>query len=79
MHTVSLEEAQTELAELVAQAAAGIPFIITKDGLPLVQVTALAAPAPKPRIGFATGEIKVPDDFNTMGAAEIAALFEGEE
>jgi len=24
------------------------------------------------------GQIKVPDDFNTMGAGEIQALFEGD-
>jgi hypothetical protein len=38
----------------VEQAAACIPFIITKDGLPLAQVIALHAPARQPRVGFAT-------------------------
>jgi hypothetical protein len=27
------------------------------------------------RIGFLAGQIKVPDDFDRMGEAEIAALF----
>jgi hypothetical protein len=29
------------------------------------------------RIGFAKGELEVPDDFDTMNAQEIAAMFEG--
>jgi hypothetical protein len=35
-------------------------------------------PAMRPRLGFLGGQFKVPDDFNTMGAAEIEAMFYGE-
>ena len=35
----------------------------------------LDAPAKPQRIGFLAGEILVPDDFDSMGAEEIAALF----
>jgi hypothetical protein len=38
-------------------------------------VTALEAPPAPQRLGFLAGEIAVPDDFNRMGEAEIAALF----
>jgi hypothetical protein len=31
------------------------------------------------RLGFMAGEIAVPDDFDRMGEAEIAALFAGSE
>ena len=31
----------------------------------------------KPRLGFMLGQVKVPEDFDTMGAAEIEALFFG--
>ena len=61
--------------KLVDQAARGEPFIIAKAGKPLVKVTALDAPAAPRRLGFLAGEIAVPDDFDTMGEAEIAALF----
>ena len=30
------------------------------------------------RFGFMAGQIKVPDDFNTMGAKEIQKLFDSE-
>jgi len=45
-----------------------------------VKVMALDAPEPGQmrRFGFMAGQTKVPADFNTMGAAEIEALFEGE-
>ena len=53
----------------------GEGFVIAKAGKPLVKVTALDAPAAPQRLGFLAGEIAVPDDFNTMGEAEIASLF----
>ena len=75
MRTVNIHEAKTHLSKLVDQAARGEPFIIAKAGKPLVKVTALDAPAAPRRLGFLAGEIAVPDDFDTMGQAEIAALF----
>jgi hypothetical protein len=29
------------------------------------------------RLGFMAGQMKIPDDFNSMGADEIQPLFEG--
>ena len=75
MVTVNIHQAKTHLSKLVDQAARGEPFIIAKAGKPLVKVTALDAPAAPRRLGFLAGEIAVPDDFDTMGEAEIAALF----
>ncbi len=75
MTTVNIHEAKTHLSRLVDQAVNGEPFIIAKAGKPLVKVTALDVPAAPRRLGFLDGEIKVPKDFDRMGAAEIAALF----
>jgi prevent-host-death family protein len=77
MTIVNIHEAKTRLSRLVDQAAAGEPFIIAKSGKPLVKVTRLDAPAAKQvrRLGFLTGHIKVPDDFDRMGSAEIEQLF----
>jgi prevent-host-death family protein len=75
MVTINIHEAKTQLSKLVDQAARGEPFVIAKAGKPLVKVTALEAPAQPQRLGFLKGEIAVPDDFDTMGAAEIEALF----
>jgi prevent-host-death family protein len=75
MSAFNIHEAKTQLSRLVDQAANGKPFVIAKAGKPLVKVMALDAPAAPQRLGFLTGEIDVPDDFDTMGAETIAALF----
>jgi prevent-host-death family protein len=72
---INIHEAKTHLSRLVDDAVHGESFIIAKAGTPLVKVVALDAPEEPKRIGFLEGEILVPDDFDTMGADEIAALF----
>ena len=79
MVTVNMHEAKTQLSKLVDQAVKGEPFVIAKAGKPMVKVAALDAPAAPQRLGFITGEIEVPEDFNRMGEAEIAALLGGDE
>lgn len=78
MVTINIQEVEAHLIELVDRAAAGEGFIIARDGKPLVQVAAVST-ASGQRLGFLRGEISVPDDFNTMGSKEIAALFGGGE
>ena len=80
MQTFNIHEAKTQLSKLVEMAAKGESFIIAKAGKPMVKVIALDAPEPSEvkRFGFMSGQIKVPDDFNTMGAREIQTLFEGD-
>ncbi len=75
MVTVNMHEAKTQLSKLVAKAVKGEAFVIARAGKPLVKVSALGAPSEPQRLGFLAGEIAVPEDFNRMGAAEIAALF----
>ena len=75
MVTVNIHEAKTQLSKLVDLAVKGEAFVIAKAGKPLVKVAALDAPPMPQRLGFLTGEIAVPEDFNSMGAAEIVALF----
>ena len=79
MHVFKIHEAKTHLSHLVEKAAKGESFIIAKRGKQLVKVTRLDAPNTIKRIGFMIGQIKVPDDFDTMGGSEIHALFEGGE
>ena len=75
MVTVNIHEAKTQLSKLVDQAVKGESFVIAKAGRPLVKVTALETPAAPNRLGFLVGEIAVPEDFDRMGEARIAALF----
>lgn len=78
MTTVNIHQAKTQLSRLVAEAAKGKSFIIAKAGKPLVKVTALDTPTGNEvrRLGFLSGQFKVPDDFNTMGSAKIERMFE---
>jgi prevent-host-death family protein len=77
MQIVNIHEAKTHLSRLIEQAAKGKPFIIAKAGKPLVKVMAVDAPATDEmsRLGFMTGHIAVPDDFDRMGETEIGQLF----
>ena len=77
--TVNMHEAKTHLSRLVEAAANGESFIIAKAGKPLVKIVPLDAPtgSEKKRTGFLSGEISVPDDFDSMGGKEITDLFEG--
>jgi prevent-host-death family protein len=73
--TVNIHEAKTHLSKLVDRAARGETVVIAKAGKPLVRVSALEAPAEPRRLGFLAGELEVPDDFDSMGGEELAALF----
>jgi antitoxin (DNA-binding transcriptional repressor) of toxin-antitoxin stability system len=75
MRVVNIHEAKTQLSRLVEAAANGEGFVIARAGRPLVQVTALAPPPRPVRLGFMAGRIAVPEDFDRMGEAGIAALF----
>ncbi len=81
METVNIHEAKTHLSRLIQKAVDGEPFIIAKAGKPLVKVTAVEkAPIDTSRrLGFMRGQMKIPDDFDTMGQAEIEAMFYGDD
>ena len=76
MQTYNIHDAKTHLSKLVEMAAKGESFVIAKAGKPMVKVIALDTPesSQMKRFGFMSGQIKVPDDFNTMGAGRIQGL-----
>jgi prevent-host-death family protein len=78
---VNMHEAKTHLSRLVEKAVKGEPFIIAKNGKPMVKVAAVDAPEKKEtrRIGFLKGQIKVPEDFDRLFEAEIDQMFYGGE
>jgi prevent-host-death family protein len=79
MRTINIHDAKTHLSRLVEQAAQGESFIIAKAGKPLVKVVALTPDVSQTkRLGFLSGQIAVPDDFDQMGAGEIETLFHGD-
>jgi len=79
MQTVNIHEAKTHLSRLVDEAAKGKAFIIAKAGKPMVKVTPLSEQELKgvDKLGFMSGEILVPDDFDSMASSDILNLFEG--
>jgi len=79
MQTVNIHEAKTHLSRLVDEAAKGNVFIIAKAGKPMVKVLPLTEMELKgtEKLGFMSGEISVPDDFDSIAPIEIIHLFEG--
>lgn len=77
MDTVDIDEVKANLSQLVEQAARGESFFIASAGKPLVKVIAVGSPIGEQvrRIGFLTGEISVPDDFDRMGSEAIEHFF----
>ncbi|MCK9513857.1 MAG: type II toxin-antitoxin system prevent-host-death family antitoxin [Pigmentiphaga sp.] len=79
MEIVNIHQAKTHLSRLIERASLGEPFIITKAGKPMVKVIPINAPDDQVRrLGFLTGQVQVPDDFDRMGETEIEKLFGGE-
>jgi prevent-host-death family protein len=78
MTTVNIHDAKTHLSRLIEQAANGETVIIAKAGKPVVRLVAVEAPPHPRRLGFMQGELTIPEDFDRMGEAEIAALFAAE-
>ena len=69
--------AKTHLSRLVEGALQGEPFVIARDVTPLVTVQACRPEVkPEDRIGFMP-RLQVPEDIDSMGGEEIAAVFEG--
>ena len=78
MKTVNIHEAKTHLSRLIADAVArGEDFVIARAGRPLVRVSAIEPPERPARIGFMAESLTVPDDFDTLDAADIADMFDG--
>ena len=75
MSSVNIHEAKTHLSRLLDQAAKGEAVVIAKAGKPVAKLTAIDAPVMRKRLGFLSGEVRVPDDFDRMGDDEISGLF----
>ena len=81
MTTVNIHEAKTHLSRLLERAARGETIVIAKAGKPVARLTPLETreETAKRRTGFMEGQVKVPDDFDTMFADEIERMFHGED
>lgn len=79
MRTFNIREAKTQLSRLVELAAKGESFVIAKAGKPMVKVIPLDAPdaGQVKRLGFLSGQIAVPDDFDRLGSGDLEQSFGG--
>ena len=80
METVNVHEAKTHLSRLLDRAAKGETITIAKAGKPIAKLVPIEETPidTSRRFGFMRGQIKVPDDFDTMGQAETEAMIYGE-
>ena len=74
MATINIHDAKTHLSRLVGDVEQGASFTIARAGKPAARLVPIAA---KARTGFLVGQFRVPDDFDGMGAADTADLFDG--
>ena len=79
METINIHQAKTHLSRLLERVLKGEAFVIAKAGKPVAKVVPLSAPGPGEgkRLGFMSGQLRVPDDFDRMGEKDVDALFSG--
>ena len=77
MEIVDIQDAKCRWSKLLEGVTQGKPFIIAKAGMPIARVVAIdAAEAGQvKRLGFLSGYVSVPDDFDRMDEEEILSQF----
>ncbi|NUM54274.1 MAG: type II toxin-antitoxin system Phd/YefM family antitoxin [Candidatus Hydrogenedentes bacterium] len=63
MTTITLEQAQKSLSELIDEVALGEHVVITRDDVPVAELVPISRPKPRPVFGSAKGLIKTFDNF----------------
>ncbi|MGH9900074.1 MAG: type II toxin-antitoxin system Phd/YefM family antitoxin [Pyrinomonadaceae bacterium] len=64
MHQVNVEEAKTELLNLIDAAVSGEEIFITKNDRPVVKIVPVLQTNSHPQFGSAKGLVIMSDDFN---------------
>ena len=59
-----VQEAQTNLKELLSLALKGIEVVLTEGGIPLVRLAPIASPTKQRKAGLYAGAIWTSDDFD---------------
>ena len=77
METVNIYDAKTRLSQLVDKAAAGEDVVVSRNGKPLVRITALVAEKRPVKFGVLRGKVKIAADFDTPLPNDLIAAFEG--
>lgn len=64
MSPVSIEQAKTQLPELIEAAVSGEEVVIAKDDQHLVKLVPVSLEKPRPQFGSAKDSIQMSDDFD---------------
>lgn len=77
MQTVNIHEAKTQFSRFVDQAEAGEEIVIARAGKPVARLVALASITNKPRkLGLGKKLFPFPENFDSLNAGEIVAMFD---
>ncbi len=64
MHQVNLQEAETQLAKLIDEAASGEEVVITRSDGEAFKIVPISSTKPRPTFGSARGLVRMSDDFD---------------
>jgi prevent-host-death family protein len=64
VEVINVYEAKTRLSELIRDALAGKTVIISRHGVPMIQLVPVRADGLKREMGFFSGSVKVEEDFD---------------
>ncbi|MBS3965504.1 MAG: type II toxin-antitoxin system Phd/YefM family antitoxin [Methylomonas sp.] len=76
MQTITIQEAQTKLAQLVDAAIAGDEVFIHETGKPKIRLVPVDSVPTKRKLGIFAGKLTVPDDFDAQLPNDILDGFE---
>ncbi|KJZ14381.1 MULTISPECIES: type II toxin-antitoxin system prevent-host-death family antitoxin [unclassified Halomonas] len=81
MRSFDIEEASTQLVQLVERVRQGEGCFITMAGKPVVRVTSIERPEPEHlrRLGFLDGQFSVPEDFDRMSVWDTFSQFDSSQ
>jgi len=77
MDSVNIYEAKTRLSQLVDKAAAGEDVVVSRNGKPLVRITALVGEKRPVNFGVLRGKVKIARDFDAPLSDDVLADFGG--
>jgi prevent-host-death family protein len=64
MTTVTIEQAQRNLSQLIEDVARGERVVITRNHVPVAELAPVMQFKPKPTFGSAKGMVKMSEDFD---------------
>ena len=64
MHHINIDEAKTNLPDLIDAAINGEEVVIAKDDQHVVKLVPISQAKPRPQFGSAKGLISISDDFD---------------